>query len=190
MEELRTESGEPRDILDAIRSAIKRLRPWYLRIFTFKSVAAFDIYECNPELGQHSPVQTSDTTDAALLDLYYDFNAGRRDHDDEWKKWIHRNFNRGDSFPGSRSLALRLVLRWSAKKILLFTFVPILLSLAIGFWFIFDRGQADEDYATVVQTAWTVASYIVTTAGGESLLMLKLAPLTAENQLLRQCLLQ
>lgn len=56
-------------------------------------------------------------------------------------------------------LSLELLLGWCPIKILVVVILPVVLSLAIGTWYMQVTGD--------VQTAWTIASYIVTAAGDE-----------------------
>ena len=169
IEELRDSEQRPRDALEAIRHAAKYLRPlFFRRLFSLKTVGGFGLYECHPHEGYHTEVETSDGTDHTLSELFQDYASGRRDTQDMWKTWIHTNFNRGDNFPGSRRLALRLLLQWSGRKILAFTFIPILLSIAIGFGYMYWEHDPESGPATITQTAWTISSYVVTTAGGNS----------------------
>lgn len=55
--------------------------------------------------------------------------------------------------------SLELKLGWSVTMIGTLTATPVILSLAIGKWYMQKTGD--------VQTAWTIASYIVTTAGSK-----------------------
>lgn len=158
--------GKPRDLIDAIHTAVRLLRPWYVRWFTLKSVGAFGLYECHTPAGHHTMLELSDTAKLALLELYYDFVARRKDDQEAWKIWVQKHFNAGDTFPGGRRLGLQLILKWSAWKIVLYMSVPVIASLAFGFAYTFAVNGPGVDPVAVLQTAWTVASYIMTTAGG------------------------
>lgn len=60
-------------------------------------------------------------------------------------------------------LTLSLVIKWSITKIAIYGFTPILLSLAIGFWFQYSQ---EGDRVAVVQTAWTISSFIIGASQG------------------------
>lgn len=51
---------------------------------------------------------------------------------------------------------------WSTPKIIFWGSLPILLSLAIGFWYMCKPRDPCEDHIAIVQTAWGIASYIIT----------------------------
>lgn len=55
--------------------------------------------------------------------------------------------------------SLRLMYDWSSYRLSTVVAIPILLSLAIGFWYMHGGGD--------VVTAWTIALYIVTAAAGK-----------------------
>ncbi|KAG7284298.1 hypothetical protein NEMBOFW57_010667 [Staphylotrichum longicolle] len=69
-------------------------------------------------------------------------------------------------------LALSLVIKWSITKIAIYGFTPILLSLAIGFWFQYSQ---EGDRVAVVQTAWTISSFII---GASQVILALLAAVT------------
>jgi hypothetical protein len=163
---LRTPDGASVDLFVALRSAEWKIRPWYQRIFALKHIGAFGIYQCHPDEDYHSEVELDRATELALAELYHAYRSNRRDKDGYWKRWIHHFFNEGDRSPEKGRYALRFVPTWSVRKILLFSFVPIVLSLVIGFWYMFTSHDPQSDRVAIVQTAWTIASYIVTTAGG------------------------
>jgi hypothetical protein len=160
---------KPVDLFKAIRFADRTLRPLHLRLFSLKHVGAFGIYECYPNEEYHVPVEYDHQTEAALAELFIAYQRGGLDADNVWKRWICRNFNEGDRFPSKGRYALQLVLRWSLQKIVVFTLTPLLLSLAIGLWFMTKKHDPVVDKVAIVQTAWTISSYVVTTAGGMSL---------------------
>ncbi|KAI1114947.1 hypothetical protein F5Y14DRAFT_149006 [Nemania sp. NC0429] len=165
LQSLANADGRPKDLIESIHKAVRRLRPWYIRWFTLKSVGAFGLYECHPPAGQHTVLELSDTAKLALLELYYDFVARRRDNDEAWKSWVQKHFNAGDTFPGDLRLGLRLILTWSISKIVFFVAVPVVVSFVFGLAYTFAVSGPGVDHVAVVQTAWTVSSYIVTTAG-------------------------
>ncbi|KAH7109987.1 hypothetical protein EDB81DRAFT_832725 [Dactylonectria macrodidyma] len=165
LQELAGSDGKPKDLIASIHRAVCALRPWYIRLFTLKTVGAFGLYECHTPAGHHTILELSDTAKLALLELYYDFVAHRKDEREEWKAWVQKNLNSGDTFPGSRRLGLRLILKWSAWKIITYVSVPVIASLIFGLSYTLAVKGPDVDEVAVLQTAWTVSSYIVTTAG-------------------------
>ncbi len=88
-------------------------------------------------------------------------------YEDDWTKWIHKILNdlqnEPDSGPDSKQLSLEIVLGWSPLRITIVVLGPILLSLAVGLWF---QSRNWTDLATI-QTAWGIASYIMTSGSGE-----------------------
>jgi cytochrome b subunit of formate dehydrogenase len=88
------------------------------------------------------------------------------DYQDRWMDWIHQNFNNNSTNPEDGKYALQLLLRWSPLKLVIWSSIPIIFSLAIGLWYMISP-HPGEDYVAVVQTAWTIASYIITTAAGK-----------------------
>jgi hypothetical protein len=167
VEELCDSEEKPRDALEAIRHAAKCLRPLFSRrLFSLKVIGGFGLYECHRDAGHHTKVKIFEETNQALSELFHDYASGRRDKGDMWKRWLHKNLNSGDNFPESRRLALKLQLKWSTDKVLTLASIPILLSIAIGFGYMYWEHNPSSDPVTITQTAWTIASYIVTTGGG------------------------
>lgn len=79
----------------------------------------------------------------------------------EWSRWVTSELNNwqgGNTFyvpiPTESHLSLRLMARWSRYRLVLASTIPMILSLAIGFYYM----TVSED----IQTAWTVSSYIIT----------------------------
>ncbi|KAK8098751.1 uncharacterized protein PG998_011992 [Apiospora kogelbergensis] len=166
------DDGRPRDFLVALRAAVRRLRPWHVRWFTLKTVGGFGLYECHRYGGggdggsaYHTVLDVSEATRLTLLELYHDFMAQRSDADEYWKEWVHQQFNAGDTFPGARRMGLRLILRWSVPKIIAYVATPVVASIIFGLVYTFTVTGPDVDRVAVLQTAWTVSSYMVTTAG-------------------------
>lgn len=173
---LSTDDGRSKDMMVSMHAAVRALRPWYVRWFTLKSVGGFGIYECHQMnnngtgsgVGYHTVLDVSEATRLSLSELYYDFVAQRRDVNECWKLWVHQHFNAGDEHPGARRLGLQLLLRWSVRKIVAYVTTPVPASLIFGFTYTFAVTGPNVDRVAVLQTAWTVASYIVTTAGGKA----------------------
>ena len=87
-----------------------------------------------------------------------------------WGNWIYENLNGGSHDPlgngSSKSLdlegdlSLELIYSWSALRLSFVVAVPLLLSLAIGIWYMKATGD--------VVGAWTVSLYVVTSAAGKT----------------------
>jgi hypothetical protein len=162
----RTVGKQPGDLFQQIRKAQRTLRPFPKRLLSLKTVAGFGIYECHPEQNRHSIPDIDRETERTLIHLFWDYQNSKYDYNNYWLRWIQSELNgRGNKY------ALRLILRWSVLKIVVWGITPILLSLAIGFWYMYKPHAADADIFTIVQTAWTISSYIVTTAACEYLLL-------------------
>ena len=86
----------------------------------------------------------------------------------EWTDWIHERLNELKFEPDggylSKQLSIEIVLGWSPLRISIVVLGPFLLSLAVGLWF---QSRNPMDLATI-QTAWGIASYIVTAGSCES----------------------
>lgn len=153
----------PRQLFRSIRRASKKLRPWWIRALSLKRIQGFAVYQCYPEHGYHSTVDLDDRTQLVLTELYHDYTRRNILSELQWLPWLQQHFNQGDSTPDKPRLALQLVLRWDSTKIGLYGLNAILLSLAIGFWF---QYRQEGDRIAVVQTAWTIAGFIIGAASG------------------------
>lgn len=157
----------PGHLFISIRSATRWLRGPFQAIFSLKVPVGFDIYQCDPAKGVHHLVKLDKGTKVALTDFWRDYSTSWYDRDDHWLQWIHENFNNSSFNTEDGTLALEVRLRWSPTKLVLWGTLPILLSLAIGFWLMYSSPKG-EDRLAVIQTAWAIASYIVTTATGKA----------------------
>ncbi|KAK4235083.1 hypothetical protein C8A03DRAFT_37090 [Achaetomium macrosporum] len=152
-----------------IRKAEQNLRPWFKRVLSLKRVAGFGVYRCVPSDGYHIMDPVDNHTQRILNDLYRDYSSARRDSsahglDERWLTWVRQELNAGVKDPDAGEYALRLVLRWSAAKIVFWVVSPVVLSLVIAFWYMYKPRGPEADEVAVVQTAWTIASYIITAA--------------------------
>ncbi|KAF3798506.1 hypothetical protein GCG54_00013247 [Colletotrichum gloeosporioides] len=158
-------TGDDQGMFKQIYKASHSLRPWPRRLLSLKSISGFGIYRCFPKVGYHAPVQLHPETQGTLALLFADYQAdyiepgGQR-----WIQWMHREFNAGSTDPEEGIYALELILSWSAPKFIFWGMSPILLSLAIGIWYMQRRLSDGDDFNSVVQTAWSISSYIVTAA--------------------------
>ncbi|CZR53226.1 uncharacterized protein PAC_03104 [Phialocephala subalpina] len=102
-----------------------------------------------------------------LYKMYLAYRASYRHYDDDvaraWQGWVHKNLNDGKNNPLEGRYSLQLIYDWSSYRLSIVVAVPLLLSLAIGFWYMNGRGD--------VVTAWTLALYIVTAAAAIIALM-------------------
>lgn len=155
-------------IFKQIRKAERRLRPWWKSLLSLKTVVCFGVYECLPHQGRHILLPVDKHTQQILTDLYREYNSASVDYDNRWHRWIIDEMNLGSREPEEGKYALRLVLGWSAPKIIFWTTSPVILSLVIAFWYSYKPRDPGADEVAIVQTAWTIASYIITAAACKS----------------------
>lgn len=151
------------NLFKQIRKGIRKVRPFHRRFFSLKQISGFSLYECVPSRGYHRVPDLDDETKRTLFEFWRDFRSLGTDYEDRWLKWVHLRFNNDSCDPEHGRFALQLVLRWSPTKLAIWGVLPILLSLAIGFGYMF-KPRSGEDFLTFVQTAWAIASYIITAA--------------------------
>ncbi|KIW20970.1 hypothetical protein PV08_01549 [Exophiala spinifera] len=157
---------EIQGLFQQIRRAQRHLRKPFRRVLSLKEVAGFGIYECDPIKGYHREVELDKDTQRALAELWRSYNDNNLDYEGRWLMWIHQHFNNGSKNPEMGRLALELKLQWSVFKVVIWGIIPVLLSLAIGFWYMYsDHGDVDD--VAVAEAAWVIASYIVTTSARE-----------------------
>lgn len=157
----------PMDLPRQIASAEKQLRSPARRLLSLKRVGAFSLYQCHPGKSYHSAPEISNETKRYLAEMYRDYRTGLIGRNPRWLDWIHENFNNSSNNPTVGTYSLQLVLQWSPARLIIWSIVPIVLSLAVGLGYML-KTHPGEDYVAVVQTAWTIASYIVTTATRKS----------------------
>lgn len=154
-----------------IRAGAREVRPIYRRLFSFKKIAGFSMYQCNPVKGYHSVIEMDTQTEQILTELFRDYESGEPDYGDRWLNWIQTEFNSSNENPADGKYALQLVLRWSPSKIVLYGSCSIILAFVIGFWYQFTghdiHDPSPSDRVAITQTAWTISSFILTAAGGE-----------------------
>jgi hypothetical protein len=90
----------------------------------------------------------------ALSALHWAYHSGAKDARD-WTTWIEESLNEEDDEHG---FSIEIVLGWSPIRISIVVLTAVILSLAIGIWF---QSRNPTDLVTV-QTAWGIATYIVT----------------------------
>jgi len=156
-------SLQSEDLFTQIRKAERRLRGPLRRLLSLKRVGAFGLYKCHPSQDYHSTPDISNETKRCLSEFYRNYRSEKADEFGRWGAWIQTHFNNASDDPEEGTYALQLVLSWSPVKLVLWSSAPILLSLVVGFWYMF-RAFPGEDHVAVVQTAWSIASYIVTAA--------------------------
>jgi hypothetical protein len=102
--------------------------------------------------------------EAVLSQLFLAYSASYRHADGDvaraWQGWVHKNLNNSKNNPLEGRYSLQLIYDWSSYRLSAVVSIPLLLSLAIGTWYMMGHGD--------VVTSWTLALYIVTAAAGES----------------------
>jgi hypothetical protein len=156
-------TGSKNSLFKAMREAIREVRPFYLRVFSLKTIGAFGLYSCNHTTGAHIPIEISAQTRDTLLELFRDFSAHRQDYGGRWRHWVHAHLNANSRRERDGVFSLQVMMKWSITRIVVLTTSPVILSLVVGLWYMQKPGS---DPYVVAQTAWTIASYIVTAAGG------------------------
>jgi hypothetical protein len=163
---------KPCTLFQQIRKACRKIRPWYRRLLSLKTVSSFGIYECNPVKGYHQIVETDKQAQLVLSEMYMDYSSGDPDYGDRWLRWVQKELNLGNPNPADGKYALLVVLKWSPFKISVYGIASIILSLIIGFWYMWVGGKfpgsTTSDQVGITQTAWTISSFILTAAGGKS----------------------
>jgi hypothetical protein len=150
-------------LFQQIRKAHRQLRNPIRRGMSLKEVSGFGIYQCDPNKGHHSEVELDAETERALAELWRSYNTHTLDYEGRWLMWIHQHFNNSSKNAELGTLTLELKLRWSVFKVVFWGVVPILLSLAVGFWYMYsDHGEVDD--VAVAEAAWVIATYIITTS--------------------------
>ncbi|KAI1612711.1 hypothetical protein EDD37DRAFT_607373 [Exophiala viscosa] len=161
-------------LFQAIRKAHRTLRNPLRRALSLKEVSGFGIYECDPAKGYHREVELDHETGRALSELWRSYKGNKLDYEGRWLMWIHEHFNADSNNPEMGGLTLEFKLRWSVVKVVFWGTVPIVLSLVIGFWYMYsDHGDVDD--VAVAEAAWVIATYIVTSS---ALLLALLAVIT------------
>lgn len=147
-------------VFKALRRAIHYLRPLPVRLMSLKRMTGLGLYECNPKDGSHTEVRTTPEAKKALRELWRAYTKNRQDDKNRWRDWIHKNLNNSSMNTQDGQLSLKLELEWSPIRLAVWGLTPFFLSLAIGLWYSsVPHGTADR--VTIVQTGWTIASYIV-----------------------------
>lgn len=150
------------DLFKQIRKAERKLRSPFRRLLSLKRIGGFGLYRCHPSQDYHSKPDISHETTQCLVELYRNYRTEKRDYEDRWMDWIHTNFNNNSMDAKAGGYSLQLLLQWSPLKLIIWSSIPIIFSLVIGLWYMINPNPG-EDYVAIVQTAWTIASYIVTT---------------------------
>jgi hypothetical protein len=165
------EVTKPETLFRRIRAGSRAVRPLYRRIFSLKHVGGFSMYQCNSVKGYHTIIEIDHQTEVILTELFRDYESGEPDYGDRWLNWIQQEFNMHHENPADGKYALQFVLRWSPPKVVMYGTASIILALIIGFWYMYAQrfpGAGPSDIFAITQTAWTISSFILTAAGGES----------------------
>ncbi|KAF2674226.1 hypothetical protein BT63DRAFT_5143 [Microthyrium microscopicum] len=160
----------PESLFTHIRAATHRLRGYPRRILSLKRVAGFGIYACSAGGDFHSIVAIDARTQRTLAELWREFQSGEPDYNDRWMRWTQRCLNGGSLRPEEGRYGLSLRLKWSAQKFMIYGGLCIAVSVVVGVAYTYVNtapGAEFSDRIAVAQTAWTIASYSVTAAGGK-----------------------
>jgi hypothetical protein len=100
---------------------------------------------------------------AILSQFFLAYKASHRHSDDTvaiaWQGWVQKNLNDNKNNPLEGRYSVQLLYDWSSYRLSITFAVPLLLSLALGFWYMAETGD--------VVTAWTISLYVVTAAAGK-----------------------
>ncbi|KAI0542180.1 hypothetical protein GGR58DRAFT_497533 [Xylaria digitata] len=132
-----------------------RLRGLRAAFLSLKSVKSFRLYQCCPGEGFHRRIDLPADATEDMRQLVKTYKRLRVPSTlaKEWADWIAKNINQKD-------YALEVVFDWSPSRVSIALLIPTALSFVIGLWF---NSRDWTDLATI-QTAWAIASYVVTTA--------------------------
>ncbi|KAF8247161.1 hypothetical protein K440DRAFT_644181 [Wilcoxina mikolae CBS 423.85] len=103
---------------------------------------------CDTEYGSHHRITLDTRKQQIVNQIYYEYVTGV--NSDAWNEWIFNTI-------ADQSLSIELLLGWSVVRISVVVSFPVLSSFAIGMWYMQTTGD--------VQTAWTIASYVITGVG-------------------------
>ena len=150
-------------LFQQIRKANRQLRNPIRRMLSLKEVSGFSIYECDPIRGYHREADVDGETKRALAEMWRSYKGHKLDYEGRWLMWIHEHFNNNSKKPEMGRLTLEFKLRWSVSKVVFWGIIPVLLSLAIGFYYMHADHPGVDDVA-VAEAAWVIATYIVTSS--------------------------
>ncbi|EXF73809.1 hypothetical protein CFIO01_05740 [Colletotrichum fioriniae PJ7] len=120
-------------------------------------------FECGAQKGTHDRVELDINGAADLQFFLHTYKQWRVPEHIAlaWGDWIHQELNNNSHDVLNGKYSLELVLGWSVTRIAVVILIPVVLSLVIGLWF----NSKDWTDLTTIQTAWSIASYIVTAGG-------------------------
>ncbi|KAH8763789.1 hypothetical protein F5883DRAFT_112356 [Diaporthe sp. PMI_573] len=111
-----------------------RLRGVTRTFLSLKHIKGFRLYKCDAATGLHERVDLDKNGQADLMllgDTYKRWLVPRHIVR-SWARWIHQEFNDSSHDVLEGKYSLELVLEWSATRITIVVFFPVLLSLAVG----------------------------------------------------------
>ncbi|KAI9734849.1 MAG: hypothetical protein M1834_001928 [Cirrosporium novae-zelandiae] len=139
------------------------IRGWR-EYMSLKSLRRFGLYRCDIRRGAHIKVDLPPEYKNTLKHFFRVYETCRRHPDKDvskaWTQWVHRNFNLSQ-VPMDGRYSLELIYDWSPIRLIVLVVFPVLFSFVVGLVYMLRTGD--------VSTAWTIASYVVTGAGGEFL---------------------
>ncbi|KAI0097998.1 hypothetical protein GGR51DRAFT_452604 [Nemania sp. FL0031] len=158
--------SNPEHLFSRLHRATFRLRGLRKTFLSLSHVRGFRVYKCNTEIGTHERVELDKNGIADLQLLLYTYKKWWVSDSTArlWANWIHATLNNGSNVVPDGTYSLEIVLGWSGARIAVVVLVPVLLSLAIG---VYINSQNWTDLTTI-QTAWSIASYVVTSGGRKS----------------------
>jgi len=156
----------PEQLFKALRHGESDLRGWR-RFLSLKALRGFGLYKCDIAKGCHRPLILNGSQEAVLSQLFLAYRVSYRHADPDvaraWSGWVHKNLNNHKNNPLEGRYSLQLLYDWSSYRLSMIVAVPLLLSIAIGIWYM-------HRYDDVI-TAWTLALYVVTAAAALIALM-------------------
>ncbi len=69
-----------------------------------------------------------------------------------WAGWVHGNLNNASELPFHSQLSIKLILKWSQKRIAIAALIPLLLSFGVGMWYMLTHKDGDETDAANART--------------------------------------
>ncbi|KAK1702330.1 hypothetical protein BDP67DRAFT_276800 [Colletotrichum lupini] len=154
---------QPKGLFRELSREIFRLRGFWKTFLSLRHVKGFRLYKCNAKEGTHERVDLDNNGAADLQLLLHTYKQWRVPEHIAlaWGDWMHQELNNDSHDVLNGKYSLEIVLGWSVARIAVVILIPVVLSLVIGLWF----NSKDWTDLTTIQTAWSIASYIVTAGG-------------------------
>ncbi|ERF71211.1 hypothetical protein EPUS_07894 [Endocarpon pusillum Z07020] len=147
------------NLFKQIRKRVKFIRGWREYI-SLKSLCRFGLYKCDIPRGAHVKLSLSNQHASTLSHFFRAYQTSRwhpdKDVSNAWTAWVQKNLNANNE-PIEGKYSLELVYNWSPVRLSVLVLFPVLFSFGTGMLYMLKTGD--------VSTAWTISSYVVTTAG-------------------------